>query len=110
MPRISECAGKASEFRWIRIMMDPHLKVVQCNCQRAYAVMCDMGVMLGERRVSVALLQEPYVKDGRVLGLPLSMDVIVCENGCVRVAVVVNDPKLDVMCVRECTDECGVCV
>ncbi|KMQ89014.1 reverse [Lasius niger] len=80
------------------------------NCQRAYAVMCDLGELLCERRVSVALLQEPYVRDGRVTGLPVSMDVVVCESDSIKAAVVVNDSKLDEMCVRECTNEYGVCV
>lgn len=86
------------------------LNVVQCNCQRAYAVMSDLGELLCERRVSVALLQEPYVRHGRVAGLPLSMDVVVCESEPIGAAVVVNDPKLDIMCVRECTNDYGVCM
>lgn len=86
------------------------VNVVQLNCQRAYAVMCDLGEWLCERRVSVALLQEPCVRQGRVVGLPLSMDVIVCEGENLKAAVVICDPGLDVMCVRECTNEYGVCV
>lgn len=57
---------------------------------------------LCERRVSVTLLQEPYVKHGRVAGLLLSMDVIVYESESIKAAVIVNDPKLDVIYVREC--------
>ncbi|KMQ93190.1 retrovirus-related pol polyprotein [Lasius niger] len=38
------------------------------------------------------------------------MDVVVCENEYIKAAVVVNDSKLNVMCVRECTNEYGVCV
>lgn len=86
------------------------VNVVQYNCQRAYAVMCDLGEMMRERRVSVALLQEPYERHGRVVGLPINMDVIVCESGTVKAAVVVNDSRLDVMCVRECTNKLGVSV
>lgn len=86
------------------------LNVIQCNCQRAYAVMCDIGSVMCEHRISVALLQEPYVKDGCVRGLPMSMDVFACDSGPVKAAVVVNDPNLNVMCVSECTNEYGVCV
>lgn len=86
------------------------MNVVQYNCQRAYTVMCDLCEWLCERRVSVALLQEPYVREGRVLGLLLSMDVIVCESGCIKAAVVVCDSNLDVLCVGDCTNELGVCV
>lgn len=91
-------------------MADLGLNVVQCNCQRSYAVMCDLGEMLCERRVSVALLQEPYVKAGCVRGLPVNMDVIMGESEAVKAVVVVNDPKIEMMCVRECTNEHGVCV
>lgn len=86
------------------------LSIVQCNCQRAYAVMSDLGGMIANRCVSVALLQEPYVRDGRVVGLPASMDVIVCKSESIKAAVVVNDPSVDVICVSECTNEYGVCV
>lgn len=90
-----------------------NLNIVQCNCQRAYAVMCDLGETMCERRVSVALLQEPYVRDRRVCGLPVSMDVIVDEGETecgIKTAVVVNDPKLELMYVREYTNEYDVCV
>lgn len=74
------------------------MNVVQYNCQRAYTVMCDLGEWLCERHVSVALLQEPYVREGRVLGLPLSIDVIVCESGYVKAAAVVRSQSGRVMC------------
>ena len=34
--------------------------VVQLNCQRSYGVLCDVGRVMTEKRVSVALLQELY--------------------------------------------------
>lgn len=87
-----------------------NLLVMQSNCQRAYAVMCDVGAVMSERRVSVALLQEPYVRKGRIVGLPSRMDVFANKGEMVKAAVVVNDPGLEVMCVRECTNEWGECV
>lgn len=91
-------------------MSDRGMCVLQYNCQRAYAAMCDLGEVMSERGVSVALLQEPYVQDECVRGLPLSMDVIVDGRKSPKAAIVVNDPKLEVMCVRECTNKYGVCV
>ncbi|CAK9796609.1 Retrovirus-related Pol polyprotein from type-1 retrotransposable element R1 (Fragment) [Anthophora quadrimaculata] len=72
--------------------------------------MCDVSAIMSERGVSVALLQEPYVSNGCVRGLPVGWCVYVCENGPVRSAVIVKDACLESMCVRECTDEYGVCV
>jgi len=40
----------------------------------------------------------------------VSMNVIACESESIKAAVVVSDVSLDVMCVRECTNEFGVCV
>jgi len=45
-----------------------------------------------------------------VTDLPVSMNVIACESESIKAAVVVSDLSLDVMCVRECTNEFGVCV
>jgi len=92
------------------MMSESCLNVVHCNCQKAYTAMCDLGEWLCERRVSVALQQEPYVRFGRVTGLPVSMNVIACESESIKAAVVVSDLSLDVMCVRECTNEFGMCV
>lgn len=91
-------------------MSDRGMCVLQCNCQRAYAVMCDLGEVMRERDVSVALLQEPYVQDKCVRGLPSSMDVAVDGRKSPKAAIVVNDPRLEVMRVMECTNEYGVCV
>lgn len=84
------------------------MNMMQCNCQKAYTAMCDMGEWLCERRVSVALLQEPYVRHGQVVGLPLNMNVIANESESILAAVVVCDSRLEALCVRECTNECGV--
>lgn len=48
--------------------------------------------------------------EGRVVELLLSMDVIVCEGESLKATVVICDPGLDVICIRECTNECGVCM
>lgn len=32
--------------------MDSRINVMQCHCQRAYAVMCDVGAVMCEQRVS----------------------------------------------------------
>lgn len=91
-------------------MADCALNMVQYNCQRAYAIMCDLGEMMGKRGVSVALLQEPYVRNGRVCGLPTGMNVITSGDTNVKAAIVVNNFKLGLMRVEECTNEHGVCV
>ncbi|CAK9827524.1 Retrovirus-related Pol polyprotein from type-1 retrotransposable element R1 (Fragment) [Anthophora retusa] len=72
--------------------------------------MCDLGSVMSERSVRVALLQEPYATDGCVRGLPTRWSVHVCEDRPVRSAVVVMDASIESLCVRECTDEYGVCV
>jgi len=67
--------------------------------------MCDLGEVLCEQRVSVALLQEPYIRSGYVCGLPMNMNVYINDGVVTKAAVVVNDPNLESMCVRECTNE-----
>ena len=38
-------------------MYNCSVNVVQLNCQRSYGVMCDVGRVMNENRVNVALLQ-----------------------------------------------------
>lgn len=88
------------------------LNICQLNCQRAYSVMGELGQYMCENGVSVALLQEPYVVNGKVCGLPTNFRVVQSrprENG-VGSAIVIGDVTMDLLEVEECTDEWGVCV
>lgn len=91
-------------------MTSGNLKILQCNCQRAYGVLCDLGNVMNEQCVSVALLQELYVSHGCVKGLPSAWRVYVCESNPAKAAVVIRDVNVEAVCVSECTDEYGVCV
>ena len=51
------------------------LKILQANCQGCYSVMCDMGICMRNSDIRVALLQEPYTRDGQVVGVPDDMRV-----------------------------------
>ena len=84
--------------------------VVQLNCQRSYGVLCDVGRVMTEKRVSVALLQELYVSFGSANVLPSSWRVFTCERAPSRAADVVNVIAIEAMCVNVCTNEYGVCV
>lgn len=84
-------------------------KFVQLNCQRSYGVMCEIGMVIRREKISIALLQEPYVCNGRVVGLPSDMRVFTCGTN-PKVAVVVEDSKLNAMAVNECMNEFGLCV
>lgn len=84
------------------------LQFIQLNCQRMYECMCDLSVMMVSERVSVALVQEPYVRNGRVCGLPLGMRVYVNALG--SAAVIVNDVRLDCMMLGGSESDLGVAV
>ena len=92
------------------MMYDCWVNIVQLNCQRSYFVLCDVGRVMSEKRVSVALLQELYVSCGNVGGLPSCWRVFTCERAPSRAAVVVNDIAIEAMCVNDCTNEYGVCM
>lgn len=86
------------------------MNVMQLNCQRAYVVTCDVGVIMYEKGVSVALLQELYVNEGCVKGLPSAWRVFSCLEEPGRAAVVVKDEGIEPVCVDEYTSELAVCV
>ena len=63
------------EREWI--MGSCSVSFIQLN-QRAYGVLCDVGRVLYERWVNVALLQEVYVSCGSMCRLPSSWRVFTC--------------------------------
>ena len=73
------------------------VNVVHLNCQRSYGILCDVGRVMTEKRVSVALLKELYVSFGSVSALPSAWQVFTCERGPSRAAVVVNDVAIEAM-------------
>lgn len=85
-----------------------NLRILQLNGQRCYGVMSELGDCMLRERLSICLLQEPYVRNGVVVGLPSAMRAYVSMNG--GAAIVVNDRNSDVIPVPELTDEYGVCL
>lgn len=61
-----------------------------------------------EKRVSVALLQEPFVRCNKICGLPTGVTSFLAVGG--KAAVIVRDTKIESMLVNDCTDDRGVCV
>lgn len=84
------------------------VRILQLNCQSAYAVTAELGAWMSECGAEIALLQEPYSAYGHVRGIPASMRVFV--NGRANAAIVINDRRLECLLVTEFTNEWGVCV
>lgn len=91
-------------------MATRRLELLQLNCQRSYGVMCDLGQSMRREGIGVAILQEPYVRDGLVSGLPDGMTVCAVQGAHPKAAVVLDLPGVDIMVMEQCTTECGVCV
>lgn len=85
------------------------IRILQLNCGRSYGVMCELGVLMTEQRVDVALLQEPYVWEGRVRGVSGDFTVVAAE-GQPKAAIVVRNALGDLGCVASMSDELRVCV
>jgi len=81
-------------------------KIFQLNCQRSYAVMCEVGALMHESGSSIALVQEPYTTNGCIRGLPASMRVFIDTRA--NAAILINDARLECMLIR--ADDYGVCV
>ena len=84
------------------------LSLLQVHCQRSYGVMCDLGDCVLENEISVYLFQEPYVREGRVCGLPACARVFLSESG--GSAIAVFNREYECMPVEECKFSDGVCV
>ena len=82
------------------------VRILQLNCQGAYRAMIDVGVFLCNVKCSFALLQEPYVSNGSVRGLPAAMRSFTNRSG--SAAIVVNDVNMEALLVFE--SEHGLCV
>ena len=81
---------------------------MQYNCQRSYVVMCELGQVMCEKSVNVALLQEPFIKFNRICGLPTGVTSFPAVGG--KAAVLVRETGIESMLVSECTNDRGVCV
>ena len=84
------------------------IRIIQLNCQRSYGVMMDLGIQLVERRISVAMLQEPYVTHGNVRGLPPWMRVY--GVGKIKAAIVICDETIEGNIINQWSDELTECV
>ena len=82
------------------------LNVLQFNCQRAYAVVCELGQAMCALDAAFALVQEPYTTDGCIRGLPGGMRVFTDLGG--NSAVIVRDSDID--CTVVSCSQWGVCV
>ncbi|GLV46236.1 hypothetical protein CBL_20681, partial [Carabus blaptoides fortunei] len=69
--------------------------------------MVDVAECMRKERIAIALLQEPYVWEGRVRGIPNDMRVIEGQ-GRMKAVVVVNG-NIEVVRVDDCVGEHGVC-
>ena len=79
------------------------LRVIQLNCQHSYDVMCELGTIMVKDKIDVALLQEPYVGNESVKGLPLGMRIFAAE-GIAQAAIVVNSNIITAVMVDQLTD------
>ena len=93
--------------------MDCKMNICQVNANKSYVVMSELGVYMCEKRVSVALVQEPYVLHGSVRGLPTGFRVVTSGalgDGTGVSAVVINDANVDILVIDKYTNVYGVCV
>ena len=51
------------------------VNVIKLNCQHSYDVMCELGTIMVNRNIDVALLQEPYVSNGSSVCVQLRSDI-----------------------------------
>ncbi|KAJ3641460.1 hypothetical protein Zmor_027967 [Zophobas morio] len=85
------------------------LNILQANCQGCYSVMCDIGVCMRENDIRVALLQEPYAREGRVVGVPDDMRVYMTTDDC-GAAVLIDDRSMDAVQISVEGHNLEVCV
>jgi hypothetical protein len=86
----------------------PKLRMIQLNCQRSRRVLFDLGNTMLENNISIALIQEPYTINGRLVILPTSFQVI-SFNGACKAAIVLNSSVMEIMEVSSLTTEYCAC-
>ena len=82
------------------------MRIHQYNCQRSASVVHEFGQSLLRMGATFALIQEPYVGDGCVRGLPGGMRVFTDEGG--DSAIVVVDSDID--CTVVSSSQWGLCL
>jgi len=81
---------------------------IQANCGKGRAATIELGVRLRESKSLFALVQEPYVNDGRMDELPDGIRSFTDRGG--KAAILVNHQDVTCMQVEPLTTEYGVCV
>lgn len=97
-------------------MNSPSIKIVQVNLDRAVKASAELVEVMVEKKIDVALVQEPYVRKGKVCGLG-SGRVFYDRKENVRpwACIVVNNERLGVvqrsdLSSSHCVCVCGVVV
>lgn len=66
------------------------LEILQYNCGRSMAAMNEMGKVMEEEEIDVALVQEPWTAFGKVCGLPSGFKIMSSED--CKAAIIVSCP------------------
>lgn len=83
-----------------------NFRILQLNCQNAYATMIDLGKTMCDGDFAVAALQEPHVKYGRVCGVPRGWRLFRDIDG--DAAIVVRSVDIDCSVVSKTRH--GICM
>ena len=81
--------------------------ILQHNCQGSFAAMCSLGQTMLTSSSNFALVQEPYTKEGKIVGVPGRMRTFTDTRG---MAAVILNVEADWECVQVDSNEWGVCV
>ena len=81
------------------------LRCLQHNLQHKRAATSNLVQIFNENQIDLAFVQEPYIIRNNLAGIPKSLRNYVCGNGRKRSALLVNNKDIDVILIRQLSDE-----
>lgn len=89
--------------------MGSRIKIAQINAMRSATVMHEIRKVAEEENLDLVCIQEPYTRSGKVLGMPVTSQVVIAGENAMTVVIVFNRDIATTVNRRLSDDHC-VCV
>ena len=84
------------------------IKFLQLNLQHSRAATNNLIKTTEEEGIDIICIQEPYVINNRVIGIPRKYKILVHGEGRNRAAIVITNKMIDSILIRQLSDEDAV--
>jgi len=89
----------------VKGIMQTHLKCTQLHLQDSRLAKDNLWKIIEEENTDIVFIQEQYTIRGKIAGLSKKLKIFTSGEGKHRAAIVVKNNKLDIMLIKQLSDE-----